>query len=63
MDTISLKVNGKDYTVPAGPGISLQFALRDPDAGGATPTQFERQHGVRRDVVVHACDVLRDTQV
>ena len=36
--TIALTVNGKQYTVPAGPGITLQFALRD-DVG-LTGTKF-----------------------
>jgi aerobic-type carbon monoxide dehydrogenase small subunit (CoxS/CutS family) len=38
MDSITLKVNGKDYTVPAAPGITLQFALRDDM--GLTGTKF-----------------------
>ena len=36
--TITLRVNGQPYTVPAGPGITLQFALRD-DLG-LTGTKF-----------------------
>jgi isoquinoline 1-oxidoreductase subunit alpha len=36
--TISLKVNGKEYAVPAAPGITLQFALRDDM--GLTGTKF-----------------------
>ena len=36
--TITLKVNGKEYAVPAAPGITLQFALRDDM--GLTGTKF-----------------------
>ena len=36
--TIVLTVNGNQYTVPSGPGITLQFALRDDM--GLTGTKF-----------------------